>query len=75
MLKNSSDPLTTTIDLNNYNDLAETNILYDQPWTRISPYIIGIMFGCFLCKIKGKPNMRMIGAFTGKKKTKDFVSE
>lgn len=43
------------------NALAELNLLYDQPWIRVSPFIIGITFGCFLCKNMQKVR---IGIFT-----------
>lgn len=49
-------------------DLTDaTHMLDGEPWTRISPYIIGIMFGCFLCKLRGKNRLGIFGAFTGKK--------
>lgn len=48
------------------NALAELNILYDQPWIRISPYIVGITFGCFLCKNMRKARIGIFTATAGK---------
>lgn len=47
--------------------LAELNILFDQPWTRISPYIIGIGVGYYLCKTQNEIRMGLLRAITGKK--------
>lgn len=46
--------------------LAELNILFDQPWTRISPYIIGIGVGHYLCKIQNDIRMGLLRAISGK---------
>lgn len=46
--------------------LAELNILFDQPWTRISPYIIGIGVGYYLCKTQNDIRMGLLRAISGK---------
>ncbi|XP_043276654.1 nose resistant to fluoxetine protein 6-like isoform X2 [Venturia canescens] len=44
---------------------AHYESLYDKPWTRIGPYLIGMAAGWYLCKIECKLKMNKIVALVG----------
>lgn len=48
------------IDFSIENPFAHYESLYDKPWTRIGPYLIGMATGWYLFKIKCKLRLNKV---------------